>query len=42
MEEMEYDDGEHDFGTASRGGDSLLRRKGEQPVMEWMDWGSNG
>ncbi|EIW69941.1 hypothetical protein TREMEDRAFT_61710 [Tremella mesenterica DSM 1558] len=39
MEEMEHDDGEHDFGTISRG---MRPKRGEEVKMEILDWGEHG
>ena len=42
MEEMEYDDGAHDFGTISRGAGKALARRREENQWEWLDWGDHG
>lgn len=41
MEELEYDDGEHDFGAISRGADKATRRRGHDG-WEYLDWGDHG
>lgn len=42
MEEMEYDDGQYDFGAISRGAGSLAARRREENRWEWLDWGDHG
>jgi hypothetical protein len=43
MEELEYDDGVHDFGAISPSGEYLGRRKrSEDSGYEWLDWGEHG
>jgi len=41
MEELEYDDGIHEFGSISRGSGDVSRRKSEGGI-EWLDWGEHG
>ena len=40
MEELEYDDGNYDFGAVSRGSDLAARRRTHE--MEYFDWGDSG
>ncbi|WVR08564.1 hypothetical protein IAU60_005619 [Kwoniella sp. DSM 27419] len=44
MEELEWDDGEYDFGTISRGvvNGSAGKKPREEKKYEWMDWGDHG
>jgi len=42
MEELEYDDGQRDFGSLSRGSEHLRRRKREELQAELIDWGEEG
>ncbi|OCF30746.1 hypothetical protein I316_07632 [Kwoniella heveanensis BCC8398] len=46
MEELEWDDGEYDFGAISRGGSSKKMKKrgagGEESKYNWIDWGDHG
>jgi hypothetical protein len=42
MEELEFDDGNYDFGAISPGGAALGKRRRAEDKLEWMDWGENG
>ena len=43
MEELEYDDGQHDFGAISRAAGHLHRRqRGNEQAMEYLDWEDHG
>ncbi|WWD20687.1 hypothetical protein CI109_105163 [Kwoniella shandongensis] len=46
MEELEWDDGEYDFGSVSRGvvsgASGKKRNRDEVRGMEWMEWGDQG
>ncbi|KAK1920552.1 hypothetical protein DB88DRAFT_493570 [Papiliotrema laurentii] len=42
MEEVEYDDGQYDFGSISRGASDLAKRRREENRWEWLDWGDHG
>ncbi|WVF68050.1 hypothetical protein IAT40_002812 [Kwoniella sp. CBS 6097] len=42
MEELEWDDGEYDFGVVSRGGSSKRKKGGEEKKYDWIDWGDHG
>jgi len=42
MEEMEYDDGENDFGTISRGASAAVQKRKLTNQLEWLEWGDHG
>jgi hypothetical protein len=42
MEEMEYDDGDHDFGTISRGATESVQKRRLENKLEWLEWGDHG
>ncbi|WVQ95606.1 hypothetical protein IAU59_002703 [Kwoniella sp. CBS 9459] len=45
MEELEWDDGEYDFGAISRGGATAAgkrKKEGEEKKYDWIDWGDHG
>lgn len=42
MEELEFDDGNYDFGPISPGGEALGKRRRAEDKLEWMDWGETG
>lgn len=42
MEEMEYDDGENDFGVVSRGATAMVQKRRLDNKLEWLEWGDHG